>query len=303
MAAGKTKKVFVQFDADIWLTDTAMLSPLTKGVWIDMLMWMHAKKTATITGTVEKLARAFRCSVSEMQFAVTELKNENVADVTEMLQESNGKVTEMLQESYGDVTEEISITCRRMKRAENERVRIKEAVKKTKLLRKSNGDVTEMLQESNGKVTEGDSDLVTEMLQQQEEKENKDKEKVSPTPPLKDKENKEKEEFIPPTLNAQARAHEEDRYPSSAPEIQALARTAIVALPCSEEQADNYFVTRVAANWYDANNNKIEPNRVAYDLKKWLLRDQNENRKNKGQYKNGRTISRNAEDYGVADAV
>ena len=163
MAAGKTKKVFVQFDADIWLTDTAMLSPLTKGVWIDMLMWMHAKKTATISGTVEKLARAFRCSASEMQIAVTELKNENVADVTEMLQECNG-----------DVTEEYSITCRRMKRAENERVRARECMQKKRALQKCYGD-----------VTEEDSDLVTEMLQQQEEKENKEKEKVSPEPPLK----------------------------------------------------------------------------------------------------------------------
>lgn len=277
MAETTGKLPFMQFYVSDWLSDTAMLSPATKGIWIDMLALMHIKKTGTITGTLEKLARACRCSISEMEYAIREMKSENIADV---------------EQCYGNVTEEYSITCRRMKRAENERVRSRESMQKKRALQKCYGD-----------VMEEDSDLVTEMLQQQEEKENKEKEKVSPTPPLKEKENKEKEELIPPTLNAQARAHEEDRYPSSAPEIQALARTAIVALPCSEEQADNYFVTRVAANWYDANNNKIEPNRVAYDLKKWLLRDQNENRKNKGQYKNGRTISRNAEDYGVADAV
>lgn len=241
----------MQFYVSDWLSDTAMLSPATKGIWIDMLALMHIKKTGTITGTLEKLARACRCSVSEMEYAIHELKSENVADI---------------EACYGNVTEEYSITCRRMKRAENERVRARESMQKKRALQKCYGDVTPYISD-----TESDTDTLPDGS----------------------------------VLNAHPHAKEQpdDGYPKSVAEVLEIARSATVGIPCTDQQAEAYFVWRVASDWFDANNNKIEPNRVAYDLKKWLLRDQNENRKNKGQYKNGRTISRNAEDYGVADAV
>lgn len=236
----------MQFYVSDWLSDTAMLSPTTKGIWIDMLALMHIKKTGTITGTPEKLARACRCSISELEYAIHEMKSENIADV---------------EQCYGNVTEEYSITCRRMKRAENERVRAKESMQKKRALQKCYGDVTPYISD-----TETDTDTLPDGS----------------------------------VLNAHA---QEDGYPKTIAEVLKIAKSATVTMPCSEQQAEAYFTCRAAADWFDANNNKITAKAVPYDLKRWLLRDQNENRKAKGQYKNGKSISSNPADYGEADAI
>lgn len=236
----------MQFYVSDWLSDTAMLSPATKGIWIDLLALMHIKKTGTITGTPEKLARACRCSVSEMEYAIHELKSENVADI---------------EACYGNVTEEYSIICRRMKRAENERVRARESMQKKRALQKCYEDVTPYISE-----TDTESDTLPDGS----------------------------------VLNAHA---QEDGYPKTIAEVLKIAQSATVGLPCSAEQAEAYFTWRVASDWFDANNNKITAKAIPYDLKRWLLRDQNENRKAKGQYRSGKSISSNPADYGEADAI
>lgn len=236
----------MQFYVSDWLSDTAMLSPATKGIWIDLLALMHIKKTGTITGTLEKLARACRCSVSEMEYAIHEMKSENIADI---------------EACYGNVTEEYSITCRRMKRAENERVRAKESMKKTRALQKCYANVTPYISDTD---TESDT--------------------------------------LPNGRDINAHAHaKEDGYPHSADDVLAIAKSIQVGLPCTKEQAESYFLTRARVDWFDANNNKITAKSIPYDLKSWLLRDQNEQKKAKGQYSNGRNLTNNPADYGESD--
>lgn len=251
MAETTGKLPFMQFYVSDWLSDTAMLSPATKGIWIDMLALMHIKKTGTITGTPEKLARACRCSISEMEYAIHEMKSENVADI---------------EACYGNVTEEYSITCRRMKRTENERVRARESMQKKRALQKCYEDVTPYISD-----TESDTDTLPDGS----------------------------------VLNAHTHAKEQpdDGYPHSIDAVLEIAKSVQVGLPCTKEQAEAYFTWRVASDWFDANNNKIKAKAIPYDLKRWLLRDQNENRKAKGQYRDGKSISNNPADYGEADAI
>lgn len=232
MAAETGKLPYMQFHVSDWLSDTATLSPATKGIWIDLLALMHIKKTGTITGTLEKLARACRCSTSEMEYAIHELKSENVADI---------------EACYGNVTEEYSITCRRMKRAENERVRARESMKKTRALQKCYANVTEVLQE----------------------KENKEKEKVSPTPPLKEKENKE---IYHTQTGESAHAHtREENYPKSADDILRIAASPLCGISISRELAEEYYLLRSAADWVDGARRKVSVGSIPANLKRWYL--------------------------------
>jgi hypothetical protein len=54
-------------------------SPATRGVWIDLLCTMHDSCAATLTGTPDKLSRLARCSASEMQLALIELRDSRSA--------------------------------------------------------------------------------------------------------------------------------------------------------------------------------------------------------------------------------
>jgi len=101
-----------------WLAATSLCSPATRGIWLDLIGVMHQNDRAgSITGTVSQLARAGRCSTVEMEAAINEIVSQKIADVTRR-------------------DNVVTLTCRRMKKAENERKRAKLGMAKTRALRR-----------------------------------------------------------------------------------------------------------------------------------------------------------------------
>lgn len=75
-----------QFYTGDWLKDPnlSMCSPSTRGIWIDFICAMHElDRSGQVTGTAEQLARACRCTASEMIAALTELKETGTASISE----------------------------------------------------------------------------------------------------------------------------------------------------------------------------------------------------------------------------
>lgn len=64
-----------------------------------------------------------------------------------------------------------------------------------------------------------------------------------------------------------------DGYPTSVADVINISRSPNCAVIMTQEQAEAYFTSRMASDWIDAQNRKIQPNRVAYDIKKWVMRD------------------------------
>lgn len=62
-------------------------------------------------------------------------------------------------------------------------------------------------------------------------------------------------------------------YPTSVADVINISRSPHCAVIMTQEQAEAYFTSRMASDWIDAQNRKIQPNRVAYDIKKWVMRD------------------------------
>lgn len=118
------KLPYMQFYVSDWLSDTAFLSLSARGFWMDLICVMHQRnRTGSITGSLLQIAHACRCSEGEAETALSELSNAKVANVVK----GNGNVT---------------VTCRRMQRAENERKRVAKAVRKSRELNGCNGNVT-----------------------------------------------------------------------------------------------------------------------------------------------------------------
>lgn len=92
-----------QFYPGDWIQDTRILTPLTRGVWIDMLCFMwRSEERGTISGSVDQLARLLSCTRQEIETAINELSVTRNADVTKC----------------NDV---VTVTNRRMAREEKER--------------------------------------------------------------------------------------------------------------------------------------------------------------------------------------
>jgi len=119
------KLPFIQWYPADWIAATTMLSPATRGIWFDILnvMW-QMDRAEKITGTLAEIARAGRCDAVQMRTAIDELTTFHVADITER----NDKVT---------------VVCRRFKKANAERVRIREAVKKSRRNENVTPDIAE----------------------------------------------------------------------------------------------------------------------------------------------------------------
>lgn len=80
------KRPAFQFYTGDWLKDPALslCRPATRGVWIDALCRMHdSDRSGHLEGTVQQLARACRCDVSDMQAAIDDLRATGAATVTE----------------------------------------------------------------------------------------------------------------------------------------------------------------------------------------------------------------------------
>ena len=241
---------YIQFYPADWSADTRILSLAARGAWLELIMAMHVRgRTSKIVGTVRRLAGLVGCSEEEFEEVLEELEEYGVADVS--------------RDCHGDVT----VTCRRFKKSENER----EKAAERKRRERENDSVTAMSRDCHGDVTAYISE--PEYI-----------EKEIPLTGDKEKENSR-------TLQ---------NYPSSVEEILQIASYPQCGLPCTKEQADAYFCDRIRKDWIpNGMRNKIKVSAIPADLKTWLLRDKNKEMERNS--KNGNTLRHNAEDYGCGD--
>lgn len=78
------KLPYIQFYVSDWLSDpnVSMLSPLSRGIWIDILCSMHNNgRSGEISGSVQQFSRLTRSTVEEFEFAIKEIKETKTADV------------------------------------------------------------------------------------------------------------------------------------------------------------------------------------------------------------------------------
>lgn len=67
-----------------------------------------------------------------------------------------------------------------------------------------------------------------------------------------------------------------NNYPDSIDKVIAIA--ASTGMVMEREEADKYLTCRLASDWIDANNRKIKPVALKYDIKKWCNRANEEKR-------------------------
>jgi len=197
------------FPAD-WLSATVMLTPAARGVWFDLLnaVW-QMDRADRITGTIEELARAGRCSAAEMSAAIDEIFAQKVANVTK----KNDRVT---------------VICRRFKRANAERVRAASGMRVTRMLRKGCENVDEKLQRN---ITE-------DILQKESVTDVTHKESAADGGAVCGGGDGE-------SGNTPCRIFR--GYPDTAEAVIGIAERA--GAICSPEQAENYLLSRQTVNW------------------------------------------------------
>lgn len=123
---------YIQFYPADWSADTRILSLAARGAWLELIMAMHVRgRTSKIVGTVRRLAGLVGCSEEEFEEVLEELEEYGVADVS--------------RDCHGDVT----VTCRRFKKSENER----EKAAERKRRERENDSVTVMSRDCHGDVT------------------------------------------------------------------------------------------------------------------------------------------------------
>lgn len=78
------KRGIFPFDIGLWRKDAALAFclPGTRGVWFEALLVMWEGRKATLTGSIEQLAAACRCTPVQMQRAVDDLRRNDAADIT-----------------------------------------------------------------------------------------------------------------------------------------------------------------------------------------------------------------------------
>lgn len=95
-----------------WLKDPklSMCSPSTRGIWMDLLCAMHElDRSGQVTGTTEQLARACRCTASEMSAAIAELGETKTANISER----EGKITVINRRMLAEFQERESAKLRK----------------------------------------------------------------------------------------------------------------------------------------------------------------------------------------------
>jgi hypothetical protein len=78
------KLPYIQFYTGDWLKDPSLskCSPATRGIWVDAICAMHeSDQSGALTGSLDELSRALRCSTDDLQAAVAELQKHKTADV------------------------------------------------------------------------------------------------------------------------------------------------------------------------------------------------------------------------------
>ena len=93
-------------------------------------------------------------------------------------------------------------------------------------------------------------------------------------------------------------------FPHSVDEVIALSQNPLCGMPCSLEQAEAYFTDRVSRDWipYGQQRQIRNQTQLAADLKKWLMRDLNNERERKAKNANdSRHYTNDASQYDAAD--
>ncbi len=87
-------------------------------------------------------------------------------------------------------------------------------------------------------------------------------------------------------------------YPQTVEDVLKIAASPFCGMKCTQIQAEVYLANRKATAWEDAARRKIMPGNVPYDLKRWLIREQQLNNNNKTKdYSNGQNLSNNPADF------
>lgn len=83
VGVGMAKLPYMQFYPGDWLLDTHVLSPATRGIWIDILslMWREEPRTGTLEYTVPGWCKRLRCTDADLRTAVLEMEMENVCKI------------------------------------------------------------------------------------------------------------------------------------------------------------------------------------------------------------------------------
>lgn len=137
------KLPYMQFYVNDFDNDTKGVSSLSVGVWIRVLINMHKDGVGSITGTLDKLAKMTRCTVEELQIAIPELINNNIAEIAN----ADAKKTLESQDCHALSHAIVTLTCRRMKREEEKRKLASIRKQKERILHNNNeachADVTQ----------------------------------------------------------------------------------------------------------------------------------------------------------------
>lgn len=108
-----------------WLNDSrvTILSPATRGIWIDLLSHMHQlDRQGKVSGTSDQLARFARCSEHELIHALNELSTSGAADIQ----------SREIESGNGQVTVKFTVINRRMAREHREREQTRKRVQKSR---------------------------------------------------------------------------------------------------------------------------------------------------------------------------
>jgi hypothetical protein len=144
-----------QFYPSDYIRDTRALSPLARGVWMDMLCFMwYAPERGILTGTKSDFQRQLSCTGDEFEVAINEIITKKVADVTLGNGECNAIVTVINRRMYKQEKERES-TRLRVKRFRNADV-------KRECNEESNADVTGLSSTSSSKEKEKKKKVLTD---------------------------------------------------------------------------------------------------------------------------------------------
>lgn len=81
-----SKLPWMNFHTGDWLKDPklSMCLPATRGIWADAIACMHEdSRSGTLSGTPCQLARALRCTESDLMSAIMDLQTTGAANITE----------------------------------------------------------------------------------------------------------------------------------------------------------------------------------------------------------------------------
>lgn len=135
MSAKMQYMPYMQFYVNDFDQDTCGLTSVAVGVWLRILIAMHRQRKSELRGSLDRIAKITRCEVCELEVALVELENDDICNIER------------------DCNNTVTITCRRLKREEEERAQTAERVRKYRERQAKAKEETQANHECNGDVT------------------------------------------------------------------------------------------------------------------------------------------------------